>query len=200
MGRATSRPRGPFVCSDSCLFRQLPQKVIVRKALKALIVCLAALLGQWPAAAEAHAELVASYPAPGSTLDATHQEIRLTFSERIGPASSVQLFGTQFRAVPGVRSWVDLASPEQLRAIPPQLTPDTYTVEWDAISADGHEVSGSYAFTIVAPAAAPAQPQVAWLSIAAPLALLAVGVAWGLARSRRGAASASSNRPGGVSP
>lgn len=171
----------------------------MKTALCALLAGPVLLAAQWLPVAEAHAELVTAYPAPGATLDATPLEIRLTFSERIGLGSTVQLFGPQFRAVLGVRSGVDPVAPEQLRAIPPELTPDTYTVEWSAISADGHAVSDSYAFAVTAPPAPPARQGPAWLIVAAPLALLmAGGVAWGLLRSRRGGPPVQPDRPGGA--
>ena len=166
------------------------------------MACLALLSAQWLPAAEAHAELVSAYPAPGASLDATPLEIRLTFSERIGPGSSVHLFGPQFRAVAGVQSGPDPAAPEQLRAIPPQLLPDTYTVEWNAVSVDGHQVSGSYAFAVKAPPAAPQYPPLSWLVAAVPLVLLLADAAWALGRRRRGARLSSSpkdpSRPGGA--
>jgi methionine-rich copper-binding protein CopC len=167
----------------------------MKAALCALLAGLVLLAAQWLLVAQAHAELVTAYPAPGATLDATRLEIRLTFSERIGLGSTVRLFGPQFRAVPGVRSGVDPVAPEQLRAIPPKLTPDTYTVEWSAISADGHAVSGSYAFAV----SAPARQRPAWLFIAPPLALLmAGGVAWEFLRRRRGGPPVQPDRPGGA--
>ena len=133
---------------------------------------------------EAHAELLSAYPEPGATLDATPPEIRLTFSERIGPGSSLQLFRPQFRAVAGVQSGVDPAAPQQLRAFTQPLPPDTYTVAWRAISVDGHEVTGSYAFAIRTPAAPPPVP--AWWPIGAALGALVVGViVWPVVRRRR---------------
>jgi len=140
---------------------------------------------------EAHAELLASYPAPGARLASTPTEIRLTFSERIGASSRIQLFGPQFRPVRNVTSGLDLANPEQLRAFPPQLAPDIYTVEWSAASLDGHEVSGSYAFEVTG-AAGPRLP--VWLLVGGALAVVVlVGAVWVLARrrQRRGAAGAS---------
>ena len=110
--------------------------------------CLALWLAAWLPVAEAHAELVSAYPAPGAQLDAAPAEIRLMFSERIGSGSSIQLYGPQFRSVAGVRSGPDPATPELLRGFPPALAPDIYTVEWNAASLDGHTVSGSYAFEV----------------------------------------------------
>jgi methionine-rich copper-binding protein CopC len=157
----------------------------VRRVQWALVACLVLFAVRW-LPAEAHAELLSAYPAPGSTLDSTPPEIRLTFSERIGPGSNVRLFGPQFRAVPGVQSGLDPAAPEQLRAFPPRLSPDTYTVQWSAVSVDGHEVSGSYAFAVTPPR----PPPPAWLLVAALLAVLAVGgAAWQIVRGRRGGRS-----------
>ena len=151
-----------------------------------MIACLALSTAQWLPAAEAHAELLSAYPAPGATMDTTPTEIRLTFSERIGVGSSIQLFGPQFRPVSHVISGLDPAAPEQLRAFPPQLVPDIYTVEWSAASADGHQVSGSYAFEVTAPPAAPAQTAPLWLLAGGALVVLLLGGgAWGLVRRRR---------------
>jgi len=162
----------------------------LRRAAWALLVCLTFLAARWLPAAEAHAELLSAYPAPGARLDATPTEIRLTFSERIGAGSTVKLFGPQFRPVSNVTSGPDPAAPDQLRAFPPQLAPDIYTVEWNAASTDGHAVSGSYAFEVTAPPAA-AAPR-AWLVAAGLLIVLVLGGGvWALAR-RRGGRSATS--------
>ncbi len=162
----------------------------------ALSLGLALFAGQGLRSAEAHAELVSAYPAPGATLDATPPEIRLTFSERIGPGSRIQLFGPQFRLVPGVQSGLDPAAPEQLRAFPPQLAPDTYTVQWTAVSADGHEVSGSYAFAVAPPGAAATQLRPAWLIAGALLVALVVGgAAWMVARRGRGKGTGRTDLP-----
>ncbi len=160
----------------------------MHRAIWLFIVCGILFLGPGLPAAEAHAELVSAYPPPGATLASTPPEIRLTFSERIGAGSGIQLYGPLFRAVSGVPSGVDPAAPEQLRAFPPELAPDTYTVEWRAISADGHEVTGSYAFAITEPAR-PKLPPV-WMLLAASAALLAVGgAAWTLTQRARSRAA-----------
>lgn len=157
----------------------------LRGALWALIIGGTLLAARPVGPVEAHAELLSAYPAPGATLDATPPEIRLTFSERIGPGSSLQLFRPQFRAVAGVQSGVDPAAPQQLRAFTQPLAPDTYTVAWRAISADGHEVTGSYAFAIRAPAAP--LPLSAGLLIGAAFGVLVLGtIAWQIIRRQRG--------------
>ena len=97
--------------------------------------------------------------------------------------SSIQLFGPQFRPVAAVRFGFDPAAPDLLRAFPPRLAPDIYTVEWNAISLDGHAVSGSYAFEVTA-APGPRAPAWLWAAGLLVLAVVVLGGAWGLARRR----------------
>ena len=156
-----------------------------------MLACLALWAAPRLPAAEAHAELVSAYPAPGALLAAAPDEIRLTFSERIGSGSSIQLFGPQFRPVAAVRSGPDPATPELLRGFPPALAPDIYTVEWYAVSLNGHAVSGSYNFEVLA-APAPGVPDWLWLAGLLAVAVAGLGGAWGLVRRRRG------GRPGVV--
>jgi methionine-rich copper-binding protein CopC len=154
-------------------------------AVLAGLACLAAQLAlNGQPVAEAHAELVSSYPAPGAKLSETPVEIRLTFSERIGAASSIQLFGPQFRAISQFTSGPDPAAPEQLRGFPPRLAPDIYTVEWNAASLDGHPVSGSFAFEVTAPAGAAPWPPFGLLLGGLAALLVAGGAAWAVARRR----------------
>lgn len=98
----------------------------------------------------AHAELMSAYPAPGAELTASPTEIHLTFSEPLKSESMLVVFGIGFREVRGISTTLNPQSPEQLSAALPALDPDTYTVQWKAVSADGHQVSGSYSFSVVA--------------------------------------------------
>lgn len=121
-----------------------------------LVVTVLALLFVLATAAivAAHAELVDAQPAPGATLPEAPTEIRLTFSEPVGAQSEILLFGHDFQAVDGVVAQVDPAHPEEIVATLPALAEDTYTVQWSATSDDGHEISGSYSFTVGGEAAA----------------------------------------------
>jgi methionine-rich copper-binding protein CopC len=175
---------------------------LIRPALGSVLVCLVSLSMAaptvWADAAGAHgapalsrhAELVSSYPAPGAVVAGTPPEIRLTFNERIGLGSTLQIFGKAFRAVPGVTAGVDPAAPQLLRAIPPPLAPDTYTVEWTAASLDGHTVSGSFAFAVTPAAAAGPSSGPGWLvAIIAAIVAAALGfAAWRITLARRGPA------------
>ncbi len=97
---------------------------------------------------QAHAQLLESDPAPGSTLASPPTEIRLTFNEPIGAESRLSLFNNAFYAQTGVESFVDPQNPNQLVATLPPLARGIYNVNWTAVSADGHPVSGSFRFQI----------------------------------------------------
>lgn len=97
----------------------------------------------------AHAELVRQEPEPGAEMTVPPTEIRLTFNEPITADSTITLSTGQFQAVAGVIPQFDPQTPEQMVAPLPELAPGTYTVQWTAVSADGHPVTGSYTFTVV---------------------------------------------------
>ncbi len=148
----------------------------------ALLAIVLALGGA--ATASAHADLISADPAPGSTVTGSPSAIRLSFSQPLLSASHVELSTGQFQAVPAVTTQV---AGSELRAILAQpLAPATYTVQWTAVSDDGHSTQGSYQFA-VAPANSPLTGWVAPLA-AAVAAVLIAGVAtvvWFLSRRQR---------------
>lgn len=75
--------------------------------------------------------------------------MRLTFNEALQPGSTFAIFGEVFNEIEGVEPQVDPDAPEQMAATIPPLDPGTYTVQWVAVGEDGHEVNGSYSFTIL---------------------------------------------------
>ena len=98
----------------------------------------------------AHAFLISADPSPGTELIESPPEIRLNFSEPLESGSTFLLFGPGFTEVAGLSPGIDPASPELLfSAAVPSLSPDTYTVQWTAISADDFEATGSYAFSVL---------------------------------------------------
>lgn len=109
-----------------------------------LLLCLLAVT----AVAHAHAELVTAVPAPGSTITHSPAEIRLTFSEAISADSTILLFTGNFQPVAGIQAQVAATNPQLVVAAVPPLTPDDYTVQWTAVSTDGHTTSGSYTFRL----------------------------------------------------
>lgn len=98
--------------------------------------------------AAAHTALVDAEPAPGARLPSPPAEVRLTFNETLQPGSTFAIFGEVFNEIEGVEPQVNPDAPEQMAATIPPLDPGTYTVQWVAVSDDGHKVKGSYSFSI----------------------------------------------------
>jgi methionine-rich copper-binding protein CopC len=142
----------------------------MRKIAAFLTAVAATLILLPPAAVRAHADLVDASPGPGAQLTETPGEIRLTFSEPVGAGSFIEVYGEGFRSVGPLEPQFDAAHPEQFYVSLPELTAGTYTVQWSAASADGHEVSGSYRFTVL-PATPAGSPS--WLVVG----LVAAGAA-----------------------
>ena len=109
------------------------------------------------APAHAHAVLVASDPADGSTLSAAPARVSLTFDEpvRMVPGA-VQVISSSGAKVDHGARLVSGNTVIEL-ALPAALPRDSYTAMWRLISADGHEVSGSVSFGVgQSPTAPPA--------------------------------------------
>lgn len=100
------------------------------------------------APAFAHAELLSASPSPGETLEKSPAEIRLAFSEPIGAGSDVFVFSEGFTYIDKLTTRIERE--RELVATLPPLAPDDYTVQWTAVSSDGHSVSGSYSFRVAA--------------------------------------------------
>jgi copper transport protein len=113
-----------------------------------LLAMLAVLIGAAPA--QAHASLVLSTPAAGSTVPVAPTTVRLTFSEVI----SVSPAGVSLTGPRGDRLGVDVrrdpadALSVQI-ALPTGLTAGTYTMTWNVLSIDGHPVSGAFRFAVI---------------------------------------------------
>lgn len=114
------------------------------------------LFGTLPVAA--HANLVRSIPAAGSTLATAPAAITLEFSEDLDPGfSRVRLFdsaNTPINAGPGT---IDAQSPHVLRLALGKLANGTYTAIWRSRSAaDGHVTEGNVPFGVGVPVSAAA--------------------------------------------
>jgi methionine-rich copper-binding protein CopC len=180
----------------------------------ALLVALftLALAGQVASAvpASAHDYLVSTSPAADGTADASPPRVTLTFNEAVNTRfSTVQVTGPQG----GV--W-QTGSPEVVGAtVNQRLLPlgpaGAYRVTWRVVSADGHPVGGTFAFTLrtagtgTPAAAAPGGSDAGstagagsasdWLPLAGGLVLLAVVLAGAAAMlARRGGRGGSGGR------
>jgi methionine-rich copper-binding protein CopC len=141
-----------------------------------------ALLGVLRAAA--HADLISSEPAAGSTVSSSPGTIRLSFSQPLESTSTIQLFTGQFQPVTGLTTSV---AGSQMQAIVGRtLAPATYTVQWSAVTDDGHTTEGSFQFAV---AAASPIAAVRWAPFLAGLMVLmgagVAAVAWRANRRRQ---------------
>ena len=92
-----------------------------------------------------HARLVRSSPGAGQVLGANPAEIHLTFNEPIELALSdlsVEGNGEKFEAVSGEGQSTEIVLHIGI------LTPGDYEVNWHALSADAHQIEGSFGFTL----------------------------------------------------
>ena len=110
-----------------------------------------------------HATLVSSEPAANSRLTSSPTRIRLVYSEpvegKLAKVSLVPSAGTRIV----LRAGADPRDVHAVIAPVDSLGPGSYEVEWRVVSADGHPVDGTFAFTVGdttlgAQPAAPVQP------------------------------------------
>jgi copper transport protein len=110
--------------------------------------------------AAAHATLVGSDPAEGAVLAAAPEEAVLTFDETVSlPPDGVQVFDAEGEPVDASAAARDA---EVTVDLPDEMPEGTYVVAWRVVSADGHPVAGSLAFSVGRPSLtvrAPAVPE-----------------------------------------
>ncbi|OEJ32862.1 copper resistance CopC/CopD family protein [Streptomyces subrutilus] len=147
-----------------------------------LVLVLAALLAALFTAASpasAHAALTASDPADGAVVATAPAQVTLSFSEQVALGDdSIRVLDPQGRRV-DTGELRDMCSGSTIRygtALRPGLPNGTYTVAWQAVSADSHPISGAFTFSIGAPSAT---------DVTLPAAQAGggpVGIAYGIAR------------------
>ena len=117
---------------------------IVRGA--ALGLALAGLAG----AAAAHPDIVAASPSPGAAVSARPTELRLSFSEPlfVNFSGVVVTDGRGKRVSTGRPKLAPGDAKVLVVPLKAPLAPGTYTVQWHAVSADTHRITGSYRFTV----------------------------------------------------
>ncbi|MER6445875.1 hypothetical protein DEJ51_16150 [Streptomyces venezuelae] len=147
-----------------------------------LALVLAALLATLFTAASpatAHAALTASDPADGAVVATAPAQVTLSFSEQVALGDdSIRVLDPQGRRV-DTGELRDMCSGNTVRygtALHTGLPNGTYTVAWQAVSADSHPISGAFTFSIGAPSAT---------DVSLPTAQAGggpVGIAYGIAR------------------
>lgn len=164
-----------------------------------LVLTVLALAGA--GAAGAHATLISSDPAPGTALTASPTTVRATFSEDLQTA-----FAAMTVVGPDGNLWstgdVRVTGPVAEVDVRPLGPAGTYTANYRVTSADGHVISGSWAFDLTvaaagtpgpsvspapAPAAAPEAPTEdglpVWPFVVAAVVLVGAGVWWSRRRT-----------------
>lgn len=138
--------------------RAILEGVTLRTAARRLGALVAVLLGTGgllvagAASAQAHDALVGTDPAAGSTVAVAPDHVTLTFGE---PA---QELGTEIVVTAADGTRVSVGKPSLTDDTVTQALADSrptgkYTVTWRVTSADGHPVSGTFAFTAIGAAA-----------------------------------------------
>lgn len=147
-----------------------------------LALVLAALLASLFTAASpatAHAALTASDPKDGAVVATAPAQVTLSFSEQVAMGDdSIRVLDPQGKRV-DTGELRDMCSGNTVRygtALHAGLPNGTYTVAWQAVSADSHPISGAFTFSIGAPSAT---------EVSLPTAQAGggpVGIAYGIAR------------------
>jgi copper transport protein len=124
----------------------------VRRALLAAALVALAI----PAAASAHATLLKTSPSYRERLDAPPSRVSLEFDQQ------VRLMPRSISVLSAIGRVVSLATrgsadPRRISAPLRRLPRGAYTVRWQALSADGHVVSGVYTFGVGVPAPPPSE-------------------------------------------
>ncbi|MFE0577858.1 MULTISPECIES: copper resistance CopC/CopD family protein [unclassified Streptomyces] len=150
----------------------LPRLALVLAALLATLFTAAA-------PATAHAALTASDPTDGAVVATAPAQVTLSFSEQVAMGDdSIRVLDPQGRRV-DTGELRDMCSGNSIRygtALHSGLPDGTYTVAWQAVSADSHPVSGAFTFSIGAPSAT---------EVSLPATAAGggpVGIAYGIAR------------------
>ncbi|MFB6812979.1 copper resistance CopC/CopD family protein [Streptomyces sp. NPDC056347] len=140
---------------------QVPATPATRRpfAVAALLAVLAGLVfglllaGAGPASA--HAALTGSDPQDGAVVATAPEEVTLTFSEQVALGKdSVRVLDPDGKRADTGAEPRDLQNDSAVRygvALRTGLADGTYTVAWQAVSADSHPVSGAFTFSIGAP-------------------------------------------------
>ncbi|MER5727593.1 copper resistance protein CopC [Streptomyces sp. NPDC002138] len=121
-----------------------------------VLVALAAALFTAAGPASAHAALTASDPKDGAVVATAPAQVTLSFSEAVAMnGDSIRVMDPQGKRV-DTGELRDMCSGSTIRygtALHTGLPDGTYTVAWQAVSADSHPVSGAFTFSIGAPSA-----------------------------------------------
>lgn len=110
-------------------------------------ITIAFLLLFLPVTAHAHSGLSSSTPAEGATLEGSPEEIQFLFESPIqqGDMTIKDEAGNTIEVAD-----INFSEMELTGQLPDELPNGAYTVDWNAISQDSHEITGTLTFNIAA--------------------------------------------------
>ncbi|WP_433857341.1 FixH family protein [Streptomyces kronopolitis] len=159
-----------------------PGRSAVLRLLVVAVALAGALLGGLGGAApaSAHAALTGSTPAQGAVVNHAPEQVALTFSEGVAMGDdSIRVLDPKGKRVDAgkLRNLSSGSVVKYGAGLPAGLGDGTYTVAWQAVSADSHPVSGAFTFSVGAPSktTAAVSPQQAGGGL--------VGALYGIARA-----------------
>ncbi|MGW1842788.1 copper resistance CopC/CopD family protein [Streptomyces sp. NPDC001966] len=123
--------------------------------LAALVGMVFALLLGGAGPASAHAALTGSDPQDGAVVATAPKEVTLTFSEQVAvDEDSIRILDPDGKRADTAATPRDLGNGSLTKygvSLHTGLPDGTYTVAWQAVSADSHPVSGAFTFSVGAP-------------------------------------------------
>jgi methionine-rich copper-binding protein CopC len=122
--------------------------MLLRGQVVALCALVAVLLVVGSAPAVAHADLASSSPASGESLTGSPDRLLLTFTEPVVDRESRVLLRSSDGRTRAVRILPSSAGTTLVADAGPALTRGTWTVDYRAVSPDGHAVEGSVDFSV----------------------------------------------------
>lgn len=122
----------------------------IQRAWKWLIAILLLSYSLAPSLVWAHPEILAIDPPPDSQLETSPTEVRMVFSEELEASfSQIRVFNTQGEQVDLGDGGRDPDDPMALLVSLPALESGLYSVVWQTIGSDGHQIRGSYSFMVL---------------------------------------------------
>ncbi|TFD29594.1 copper resistance CopC family protein [Cryobacterium cryoconiti] len=112
-----------------------------------LTVIALAVLGPMAPAAYAHDQVQSTLPADGEHVDTAPSAITITFTDEILELGAIVMVVDDEE-----RNWAEgemgLDGAQATQAVEPGMPDGAYQVRWRVVSADGHPVSGAFAFAV----------------------------------------------------
>ncbi|SCB37985.1 copper homeostasis periplasmic binding protein CopC [Rhizobium lusitanum] len=117
--------------------------------IRKLLLLAAAVSVGFASQALAHAHLKSAVPATDATVKEAPSELDLTFTEDLNlKFSGIKVTGPKKAAVKIGEGMLMNKDTTLMVPVTDKLAPGKYTVEWHALSTDGHKTNGTYSFTV----------------------------------------------------